>query len=256
MELPADRARVDYERHGRGYSKHRRADPYIASRVHAALGDATTVVNVGAGTGSYEPSDRWVLAIEPSAVMSAQRPTGSAPAVAARAEALPLEDNAFDAAMASLTIHHWEDRALGLAEMRRVARGRVVILTFDLDRLPAWQQEHFGELIEVEGPRFGRPDEIEAELGGRARTETILTPVDCTDGFIQAFWARPEALLDPEVRGAQSVWTLLEPGVEERIVSELDRALVSGDWDARYGHLRDQRFIDGGVRLVISDPAD
>src|SRR5437879_738477 len=123
--------RVDYEQHGRVYSRHRRADPRIAARIHAALGDARTVVNVGAGTGSYEPSDRWVLAVEPSATMRAQRPRGSAPALDARAETLPFDDDAFDAAMACVTIHHWESAHAGLRELRRVARGSVIVLTFD-----------------------------------------------------------------------------------------------------------------------------
>jgi SAM-dependent methyltransferase len=246
--------RVDYETQGLTYAAHRRADPYFSARIHAALGTASSVVNVGAGTGSYEPTDRWVLALEPSAVMRAQRPAGSAPVAAARAEELPLRDNAVDAAMASLTIHHWAHRALGLAEMRRVARGPVVVFTFDLRRLPEWQKRFFGPLIDIELPRFGFPAEIEAELGGRTRTETIETPVECTDGFIQAFWARPEALLDPDVRAAQSVWALLEPGVEERIVADLTASLESGDWDARYGHLRKEKFNDGGVRLIVSEP--
>ena len=127
---------VDYERHGRTYAQHRRADPRIAARIHEALSDAHTVLNVGAGAGSYEPDDRWVLAVEPSATMRAQRPTGAAPAIEARAEALPFDDDSVDAAMACVTIHHWEHPATGLAELRRVARGPVVVFTFEL-RPPA-----------------------------------------------------------------------------------------------------------------------
>src|SRR5437879_918350 len=136
------RQRVDYERHGGTYARHRRADPRIAARIHRVLADAATVVNVGAGAGSYEPSDRWVLAVEPSATMRAQRPAAAAPAIAARAESLPLDDDAVDAAMACVTIHHWESPAAGLAEMRRVARGAVVVLTFELDALAPWQQDY------------------------------------------------------------------------------------------------------------------
>jgi len=192
---------VDYERHGLTYAQHRRTDPRLAARIHAALGDARTVLNVGAGSGSYEPVDRWVLAVEPSATMRAQRPPGAAPAIAARAEALPLDDGAVDAAMACVTIHHWERPETGLAELRRVARGPV-----------------------------------------------------CVDGFAEAFWRRPEALLDPAVRGAQSMWSLLEPGVELRIVKRLEAALASGEWDAAHGHLRAQRSFEGSLRLVISEP--
>lgn len=213
---------MDYDRHGRTYARHRQADRRIEARVHAALGDAATVLNVGAGTGSYEPRDRWLLAVEPSATMRANRPAGAAPALAASAEALPFDDESFDAAMACMTVHHWHPRAVGLAEMRRVTRGPVVVLTF--------------------------------ELGGRTRIETIPTPADCTDGFFEAYWNRPEALLDPEVRASQSLWELLDEGVEERIVARLAASLQSGEWDAEHGHLRAQKSFDGSLRLVVSEP--
>jgi SAM-dependent methyltransferase len=248
-------ARVDYERHGRTYAQHRRPDPRIAARINAALGDARTVLNVGAGAGSYEPHDRWVLAVEPSATMRAQRPPDAAPAIAARAEALPLDDDSVDAAMACVTIHHWEPQADGLAELRRVARGPVVVFTFELDGLPAWQLEYLREGIAEEQPRFPALGEIAAILGGRTRVERIPTPGDCMDGFFEAFWRRPEALLDPAVRAAQSVWALLEPEVEQRIVERLATALASGAWDAEHGHLRAQESFDGALRLVISEPS-
>ena len=243
---------VDYERHGRTYSRHRRADPRIAARIHAALGDARTVLNVGAGAGSYEP-DRWVLAVEPSATMRAQRPAGAAPAIDARAEALPFDDGAFDAAMACVTIHHWQSPEAGLAELRRVARGPVVVFTFELDHLPAWQLEYLREGVAKELPRFPAIDDVAAALGGRTRVERIPTPGDCADGFFEAFWRRPEELLDPEVRSAQSVWALLEPDVEQRIVERLAAALSSGAWDAEHGHLRERESFDGALRLVISE---
>ena len=243
---------VDYERHGRAYARHRRPDPRIAARIHAALGDARTVLNVGAGAGSYEPGDRSVLAVEPSATMRAQRPVGAAPALDARAEALPFDDDTFDAAMACVTIHHWQPPHAGLAELRRVARGPVVVFTFELDALPAWQQQHLHEGLVVERPRFPAIADVAAALGGRTRVEHIPTPGDCEDGFFEAFWRRPEALLDPAIRASQSMWTLLEPGVEERIVAGLDEALNSGAWDAEHGHLRDLDSYDGALRLVIS----
>lgn len=246
--------RVDYEQHGRAYARHRRPDPRIAARIHAALGDARTVVNVGAGTGSYEPEDRWVLAVEPSATMRAQRPPGAAPAVDARAEALPLDDGAVDAAMACITIHHWEPPEAGLRELRRVARGPVAVLTFELRALPEWQREFLREGLEIEIPRFPAIDRIAQALGGRTRVERIPTPADCVDGFFEAFWNRPEALLDPEVRASQSMWAVLPEGAEERIVARLRAALDSGEWDARFGHLRGQRELDGSLRLVVSEP--
>lgn len=250
-----DAPEVDYERHGRTYAQQRRTDPRIAARVHAALGDARTVLNVGAGTGSYEPEDRCVLAVEPSATMRAQRPSGAAPAIDARAEALPLDPGAVDAAMACITVHHWQPPERGLAELRRVARGPVVVLSFDLAALPAWQREHLAEGLEVERPRFPTPEAIAAALGGRTRIEAIPTPADCLDGFFEAYWNRPEALLDPAVRAGQSMWALLDDGVEDRIVARLADALASGAWDAEHGHLRDQPEFPGSLRLVVSEPA-
>ena len=246
-------ASVDYERHGRTYARHRRPDPRIAARIHAALGEARTVLNVGAGAGSYEPRDRWVLAVEPSATMRAQRPPDAAPALAARAESLPFDDDAFDAAMACVTIHHWESPRAGLAELRRVARGPVVVFTFELQSLPAWQFEYLHEGIAKELPRFPAIAQVAAALGGRTRVEHMPTPGDCHDGFFEAFWRRPEALLDPDVRSAQSVWALLEPGIEQRIVERLATALDSGAWDAEHGHLREQDSLEGALRLVISE---
>lgn len=202
---------VDYELHGRTYARHRRADPRIAARIHAALGDARTVLNVGAGAGSYEPEDRWVLAVEPSETMRAQRPPSLAPAIAARAEALPLDDDAVGAAMACVTIHHWQPAETGLAELRRVARGPVVVFTFELDALPAWQRDHLAEGLDIERPRFLSIDAVARALGGRTRVEAVPTPGDCLDGFFEAFWRRPEALLDPAVRASQSMWALLSP---------------------------------------------
>jgi SAM-dependent methyltransferase len=246
-------ARVDYEQQGRSYALHRRADPLIAARIEAALGNARTVLNVGAGAGAYEPSDRWVLAIEPSAVMRGQRPPGAAPVIAARAESLLLDDDAVDAAMACLTIHHWEPPAAGLAELRRVARGPVVVFTFELECLPAWQREFLREGLALEEPRFRAIEEVASALGGRTRVERIPTPGGCVDGFFEAFWRRPEALLDPSIRSAQSMWALLEPGAEERIVARLAAALESGAWDAEHGHLRDEDTFAGALRLVISE---
>jgi len=244
--------RVDYEQRGRGYARNRRTDQRIAARIHAALGDARTVLNVGAGAGSYEPEDRWVLAVEPSAAMRAQRPAGAAPALDARAEALPFDDDSFDAAMACVTVHHWEPASSGLAELRRVARGPVVVFTFELAALPAWQQEFLREGLVIERPRFPAIDAVARWLGGSTRIERIPTPADCMDGFFEAFWNRPEALLDPQIRASQSMWTLLEPGVEERIVERLRVALESGAWDAQHGHLRALDSFDGALRLVIS----
>ncbi len=247
--------RVDYERHGANYTRQRRADPRIASRIHAALGDAQTVLNVGAGACSYEPDDRWVLAVEPSASMRAQRPAGLAPAIDARAEALPLDDDSVDAAMACVTIHHWEPPEAGLRELRRVARDRVVVFTFDLEAHPLWLQEYLGEALDLERSRFPSIEAVAGMLGGRTRVEQIQTPADCTDGFVEAFWNRPEALLDPAVRASQSMWALVGSSTEKRIVDRLRQALETGEWDAAHGHLRHDDALDGALRLVISENA-
>ncbi len=249
------RPRVDYDDHGRTYSRHRRAEERIAARITAALGDAQTVLNVGAGTGSYEPDDRWVLAVEPSAAMRAQRPPGAAPAVVARAEALPFDDSSFDAAMACLTIHHWEPPAAGLAELRRVTRGPVVVFTLEPGQMQDWQLEFLREALAIEGSRLPPAADVAAMLGGRTRIECIPTPADCADGFFEAFWNRPEALLDPGVRASQSLWALTGSEVEERIVARLGAALESGDWDTRFGHLRQQASLNGSLRLIVSEPA-
>jgi SAM-dependent methyltransferase len=232
---------ADYEAVGAAYPRHRRTDPRIAALVHQALGDAETVINVGAGAGSYEPDDRYVVAVEPSAAMRAQRAT---PAVDATAESLPFDDDSFDAAMAMVTIHQWSDVDRGLHELRRVTRGPVVFLTFDGDAVPRfWLNDYAPDVLALEASRYP-PLEL---LGGRVVEVPI--PFDCRDGFAEAFYGRPEALLDPEVRRAQSAWALA--GVDD--VPALRDALFSGEWDARYGHLRTQPEYVGSLRLVVTE---
>jgi SAM-dependent methyltransferase len=186
--------------------------------------------------------------------MRAQRPPGSAPAIDARAESLPFDDDSVDAAMASITIHHWQPPEAGLAEMRRAARGPVVVFTFELEALPAWQQDYFAEGLAIEMPRFPTIPDVAHALGGNVRVEHIPTPADCIDGFFEAFWNRPERILDPDVRASQSMWAILPDGAEERIVARLAADLESGAWDAEHGHLREMTEYDGAMRLVISEP--
>ncbi len=249
-------SRVDYDTLGRTYDRFRREDPRLARRIHRALGEARTVLNVGAGTGAYEPSDRWVLAVEPSATMRAHRPAGRAPVIDARAEALPFDDDTVDGAMACATIHHWQPAEAGLAEMRRVARGPVVVFTLELECVPDWQHEYLAEGIASQRALFPSIERVVAALGGDVRVEWIATPGDCLDGFFEAYWRRPEALLDPAVRASQSMWSALAPGVEETIVGRLADGLESGRWDADHGHLRHQQQYPGSIRLVISDSSD
>jgi SAM-dependent methyltransferase len=244
----------DYERGGAGYASQRRTDPRIAARVHAALGEARTVLNVGAGTGSYEPADRQVTAVEPSASMRAQRPVDR-PAIDAVAERLPFPDASFDAAMALLTVHQWADLDRGLGELRRVSRGPVLILTFDPDALDRfWLADYLPELIAAERRRLPPLDRLVRLLGASEITELAI-PLDCADGFLEAYYGRPEALLDPAVRRSQSSWSFLDPAVAERGLARLRDELAGGEWDRRYGRLRSQPEYPGSLRLLVSPPS-
>jgi SAM-dependent methyltransferase len=245
----------DYESGGHGYALRRRTDPRIAALVHAALGDARSVVNVGAGAGSYEPRDRDVTAVEPSAAMRAQRPPQLAPAIDATAERLPFGDDSFDAAMATVTVHQWADLDSGLRELRRVSRGPVVILTFDAEALlDFWLNEYVPEVVAVERRRFPTIEHIAEVLGGDVGVTAVPIPIDCVDGFGEAYYARPEAFLDPEVRRSQSGWGFADPEAVDRGVTRLRDALASGEWDERHGHLRSRPEHIGAVRLVVARP--
>ncbi|MFO0842899.1 MAG: class I SAM-dependent methyltransferase [Gemmataceae bacterium] len=248
--------RAEYDTIGRGYARQRRPDPRIAARVTAALGEACSVLNVGAGAGSYEPPDRRVVAVEPSAVMLAQRPQGAAPAVRARAEALPFPDRAFDAVMAVLTLHHWADRARGLAECARVARRRVVLLTWDPEADCFWLlREYLPAFIEADRRQFP-PVEAYAEAvgpGARVAVAAVPVPHDCADGFLGAYWARPAAYLDPAVRAGIS--SFARPGAEAGL-ARLRADLASGAWHARHGYLLAADELELGYRLVVADFPD
>ncbi|GAB2600692.1 MerR family transcriptional regulator [Kribbella endophytica] len=242
-----------YEAIGSAYPATRRTDPRIAATIWDALGDARTVLNVGAGSGSYEPTDRDVTAVEPSAVMRAQRPAGAAPCVDASAERLPFEDQSFDAAMAVSTLHHWHDPIAGLREMRRVAR-RVVVFTHDASD-PGWRHRFWltrDYLPEIAALTAGRPsvDQLTSAIG--ARMEPVLIPWDCADGFFEAYWRRPEAYLDERVRRAVSVWTRVGPDAEQRTVSSLRADLSSGRWAERNSELVALDAAELGLRLLVA----
>jgi SAM-dependent methyltransferase len=239
-----------YDAIGDGYPVTRRTEPRIAARIWEALGDARTVLNVGAGTGSYEPPDRDVIAIEPSAVMRAHRPPQAAPCLPAVASSLPFRDGCFDAAMAVLSDHHWPDPAAGWREMQRVAR-RVVVFQFDTshperfwltrDYLP-----EFGQLA------VGRPSLAELARVIGAHTAPVLVPWDCMDGFFYAYWRRPEAYLRSEVRRGTSVWSRVGAAAEDRTVRALRTDLASGRWIERNQHLIGLDAADFGGRLLIA----
>ena len=244
----------DYETGGSGYATQRRTDPRIAAYVHAALGDARTVLNVGAGAGSYEPLDRYVVAVEPARAMRAQR-RPDAPAIDATAEDLPFDDDSFDAAMATVTIHQWNDLARGLAELRRVSRGPVVILTFDGTAFGRfWLADYVPELAATELRRAPAIEAVCAQLGGRTTVTAIPVPIDCVDGLGEAYYARPEAFLDPAVRRSQSAWGFVDPDTTAQAMARLTRDLESGEWDRRYGHLRTQPEYPSSLRLIVSQP--
>src|SRR5262245_56870699 len=231
----------------------RRTEPRIAAQVWAALGDARTVLNVGAGTGSYEPSDRNVLAVEPSAVMRSQRPADAAPCLIGSAENLPFDDQSFDAAMAFATIHHWPDPIAGLREMRRVAR-RVRLLTHDTSDAGWLHRFWFTRdyIPEVADLLDGRPSVTELADAIGARLEPVLIPWDCVDGFFEAYWRRPEAYLDENVRRGISVWAKLAPDVEPRAVRSLREDLASGKWAERNRDIVDLDAAELGLRLLIA----
>jgi SAM-dependent methyltransferase len=245
-----------YDTIGVGYGTGRRADPRIAHAIWSALGDARTVLNVGAGTGSYEPEDRYVLAVEPSAVMRTQRPRGAAPCVAGHAEELPFDDDAFDVVMTVLSDHHWRDNAAGLRECARVGR-RVVLLNWENGlRDSFW-------LVRDYVPEFNMYASMAPSLEERARTQlapdAAVTPVpipwDCEDAFFHAFWRRPEAYLDARLRAMTSVWRRVGPEVEARAVRALADDLASGAWAERNRDIMGLDACDVGARLVVADTA-
>jgi SAM-dependent methyltransferase len=242
--------RALYDTIGRTYTRGRRPDPRIAAALTAALGDARSVLNVGAGAGSYEPGDRRVVAVEPSAVMIAQRPTGAGPAVQARAEALPFRDAAFDATLAVLTLHHWTDRARGFAECARVARQRVVLLTWDPEADAFWlSRDYLPEIAAADRRAFPLLTAYTEVFGPSVEIAPVPIPRDCIDGFLGAYWARPAAYLDPAVQAVISSFS--RPGLETGL-ARLREDLASGAWQQRYGHLLGADSLDVGYRLVVA----
>lgn len=248
------RGTTTYDRIGVYYSEHRRTDPRIAARIDYGLGDAQSVLNVGAGTGSYEPRDRKVIAVEPSAEMIAQRPKESAPVVQTSAEALPFGDDSFDAALAVLTAHHWANLNAGLKEMQRVARRRVIIVTFDSEALEdLWiTADYFPEMLALKRPSGASSRDLLEKLPG-ATSSPVPVPKDCTDLFFAALWARPELLFDEEVVRPMWVWQSISEESRRIGRERLAADLESGAWERRYGHLRAMLEFDIGLRLVVSE---
>ncbi|MBX7043233.1 MAG: class I SAM-dependent methyltransferase [Ignavibacteria bacterium] len=242
----------NYESPEYEYSNQRKEEPEIAARILTALGSASTVLNVGAGAGSYEPADRHVVAVEPSSRMRAQRlARGLPPAVIAKADRLPFDDNSFSASMALLTVHHWPDLHAGLKEVLRVTKERFVIMTFDPEALDEfWNVHYFPELVDIERKRYPAIAELSALSGCIAKVEKVPVPLNCRDGFQEAFYGRPEEFLKKEVRESQSAWGYLAGGDEDRLVIRLASELESGRWDERFGHYRHQPHFTGALRLI------
>jgi SAM-dependent methyltransferase len=242
-----------YDEIGRTYTATRRPDPRWEAAVWEALGDARSVANVGAGSGSYEPRDRTVVAIEPSREMIDKRPDGAARAIQAFAEALPLDDNSVDAATAIFTIHHWHDVRQGLAELKRVARERIVILTWDKSFVGRFwlTRDYLPEIDEWTADQLPPIGEIEVELG-RLERRPLPVPRDCQDGFLRAFWGRPEAYLQEHIRRNISQFNLVDPLAIERGIDRLRRDLASGEWDARNARLRTLDALDLGYVLLTA----
>jgi SAM-dependent methyltransferase len=242
-----------YDTLGVGYTDVRQEDPRLAARIRAALGDARSVLNVGAGAGSYEPADLDVTAVEPSAVMRAQRPPGAAPVVDARAEQLPFEDDSFDAAMAILSDHHWDDHARGLAELRRVARRRVLLFNAQPQMVAdSWLvRDYLHGFAALVPPDYSLEQTLEALGGGHL--EPVPIPHDCRDGFMHAYWRRPRAYLDPRIRAGISVFGILDPAEVDDMVARLAADLDSGEWERRNGELLELDELDLGYRLVVAE---
>ncbi|WP_028974837.1 class I SAM-dependent methyltransferase [Spirochaeta cellobiosiphila] len=251
-----DKPAYDYDSNKPDYTNIRKPDPNIAKALLASLGEVNTLVNIGAGSGAYEPTTMDVTAVEPSQSMRETRlAKGLHAAIEATADKLPFDDNSFDAAMASLTIHHWPDLKAGLEEIKRVTKKRLVILTFDPDRLDSyWSKEYFPEVLAVEGRRYPKLKAIQSCLPKDTfQCQYVDVPRDCEDGFQEAFYARPEAFLESEVRKAQSAWGFIDTETETRLIDRLKKDLNSGEWDKKYGYYRNQPTLQCGLCIVTID---
>lgn len=246
---------ADYGSIGVGYQNYRQPEPEFANAISAALGDARSVINVGAGAGSYEPDDREVTAIEPSASMRAQRPTHLSTAIDAVAESLPFADNSFDAALTTFSVHQWQNLDAGLREMRRVSRGPVVILTCDPSRLDRfWLNDYAPDVIATEARRYPTIEQLTHGLGGDLVVRSLRIPLLCVDGFSEAYYGRPEMFLDPGARTANSAWSFVAEDAAEQAVAALAKDLASGAWDARHGELRSTPHFEGSLALITAHP--
>jgi hypothetical protein len=244
---------ANYGTIGDGYSRFRQPDARIAEYIQRYLGNASRIINVGAGAGSYEPQDREVIAVEPSASMRAQRPPDRPVAIDATAEQLPFPDCSFDAAMATFTVHQWSNLAKGLGEMRRVTKGPIVIMTCDPSELYCfWLKDYCREVLDIEARRYPSIEMIQVGLRGDVEIVPASIPLDCKDGFNEAYYGRPEMLLDPRARLACSAWSFVELAAVRRFEHHLRSDLADGAWNEFHGYLRHQPTFVGSLRIVVS----
>jgi len=255
--MQIDNPAFDYDKGGKKYSAVRQTDPGIAKYINEAIGNAKTVLNVGAGAGSYEPHDRYIVAVEPSAVMRSQRKAQSkVPAIIGSADALPFDDISFDASMAMLTVHHWQETnnsmEKGLKELQRVTKDKIIIMTFDPDALDDfWNVNYFPELIEIERKRYPKINFITDFFKDNCEVQKIPIPLDCADGFQEAYYGRPEKFLEKEVRESQSAWGFLKEEIEDKYVKTLSDELKSGEWDRKFGEHRNMPEFIGALRIIV-----
>jgi len=244
----------NYDGSGCRYSNYRQTDPRIADYINEALGTAKTILNVGAGAGSYEPENHYVIAVEPSVKMRLQRLANKKyPAIIGTVDLIPFDDDAFDASMAILTIHHWQNIAKGLREIKRVTRDKIIIMTFDPDALDNfWNAKYFKDVVEVEKSRYPKINDIIEILGLKSEVKHIPIPLDCKDGFQEAYYGRPEAFLNKDVRLSQSAWGFISVETENLLVKKLADDLASGELDRLYGHYRTAPAFTCALRLIIA----
>jgi SAM-dependent methyltransferase len=244
---------ADYGTIGRDYASYRQPEAAIAGLIVRALGPAQSILNIGAGAGSYEPTDRDVTAVEPSASMRAQRPAHLARAIDAVAESLPFPDHHFDAAMTTFSVHQWTHLEDGLREMRRVTRGTAIILSCDPDLVQRfWLNDYAPDVLAAEARRYPAIERMSAVLGGTAEVLPVPIPLMCRDGFNEAYYGRPERLLEPAARLACSAWSFVSDEAAAGYVDHLRRDIASGAWDRKYGYLRSTPEYDGSLRLIVA----
>jgi SAM-dependent methyltransferase len=249
MKYPA----FDYDQFGKNYSEIRQEDPSIAQLVYGELADCHTILNVGAGAGSYEPKDKYVLALEPSAEMRKQRNTkGKMPAIIGISDAIPFDNDSFDASMSILSIHHWGNLEKGLSELKRVSKRKILIMTFDPEKLGnSWIAKYFPEIIDVERKRYPNISQLVDFFQCEEKIISVPLPFDCKDGFTEAYYGRPEAFLNKKVREAQSDWGFINEDVEEKIVKKLRDDILSGLWDRLYGEHRHMKEFESALRILV-----